>query len=76
MVLSRLVYRKGVDLAALVIPAVCAQCPNVQFVVGENSTQCMFPVGLNCSSLGGDGDRRIVLEEMREKHQVRYCFYG
>jgi hypothetical protein len=33
--LSRLVYRKGIDLLALVIPEVCARHPNVQFVIGE-----------------------------------------
>jgi hypothetical protein len=32
--LSRLVYRKGVDLLALVIPEVCARHPNVRFVIG------------------------------------------
>jgi phosphatidylinositol glycan class A protein len=32
--MSRLVYRKGVDLLAAVIPRVCAACPSVHFVVG------------------------------------------
>ncbi|KAG1665612.1 hypothetical protein FOA52_003259 [Chlamydomonas sp. UWO 241] len=32
--LSRLVYRKGIDLLALVIPVVCAAHPNVRFIVG------------------------------------------
>lgn len=32
--LSRLVYRKGIDLLALVIPEVCARHPTVRFVIG------------------------------------------
>lgn len=32
--LSRLVYRKGVDLLAVVIPAVCCRHPHVDFVIG------------------------------------------
>lgn len=32
--LSRLVYRKGIDLLALVIPEVCARHPHVRFVIG------------------------------------------
>lgn len=32
--LSRLVYRKGIDIMALVIPEVCHRYPNVNFVIG------------------------------------------
>jgi len=32
--MSRLVYRKGVDLLAAVVPLVCAACPEVDFLVG------------------------------------------
>ncbi|KAF5839094.1 hypothetical protein DUNSADRAFT_1639 [Dunaliella salina] len=32
--LSRLVYRKGIDLMALVIPYICATHPNVDFIIG------------------------------------------
>lgn len=35
--LSRLVYRKGIDLMALVIPYICSMYPNVDFVIGEIS---------------------------------------
>ena len=49
LVLSRLVYRKGLDLAIDVIPLVCAQLPYVDFVIG------------------GDGPKRIKLDEMRER---------
>lgn len=34
MVVSRLVYRKGVDLMIEVIPAICAMYPEVVFVIG------------------------------------------
>lgn len=32
--LSRLVYRKGIDLMALAIPYICALYPNVDFLIG------------------------------------------
>lgn len=50
VLLSRLVYRKGVDLAVRVIPAACAAFPHVNFIIG------------------GEGPKRLALEEMREKH--------
>ena len=52
LVLSRLVYRKGIDLAIDVIPLVCAQLPCVDFVIG------------------GDGPKRIKVEEMRERSRL------
>lgn len=33
--LSRLVYRKGVDILALVIPEICQRHPHVRFIIGE-----------------------------------------
>jgi phosphatidylinositol glycan class A protein len=53
VVISRLVYRKGVDLLAGLIPIICSSHPNVQFIVG------------------GDGPKRIVLEEVIEHHQLQ-----
>ncbi|PNY11448.1 phosphatidylinositol N-acetylglucosaminyltransferase subunit A-like protein [Trifolium pratense] len=53
VVISRLVYRKGVDLLVEVIPEVCRIHPNVRFIVG------------------GDGAKRVRLEEMREKHSLQ-----
>lgn len=53
VVVSRLVYRKGTDLLAALIPDICHRYPHVDFVVG------------------GDGPKRIVLEEVREKHQLQ-----
>lgn len=34
VVLSRLVYRKGIDLLAGVIPKVCSKYPSVKFLIG------------------------------------------
>lgn len=33
--LSRLVYRKGIDILALVIPEICHRYPHVDFIIGE-----------------------------------------
>lgn len=52
VMLSRLVYRKGIDLVVNVIPAICAQHPHVHFIIG------------------GDGPKKLLLEEMRERHQL------
>ena len=35
--LSRLVYRKGVDLLNVVIPAVCQRQPHVDFIIGADT---------------------------------------
>ncbi|KAJ8660306.1 hypothetical protein O0I10_003763 [Lichtheimia ornata] len=50
VVISRLVYRKGMDLLVAIIPRICAMHKNVRFIIG------------------GDGPKRIDLEQMREKH--------
>ncbi|CAO3634077.1 unnamed protein product [Cunninghamella blakesleeana] len=53
VVISRLVYRKGVDLLVAVIPRICEMHKNVRFIIG------------------GDGPKRIELEQMREKHLLQ-----
>ncbi|CAI5731058.1 unnamed protein product [Peronospora destructor] len=60
VIISRLVYRKGIDLVARAIPLVCAQDSRVQFLIG------------------GDGSKRLLLEEMREKYRLhdRVTLYG
>jgi phosphatidylinositol glycan class A protein len=35
IVMCRLVYRKGADLLAAIIPQICKQHPNVDFIIGE-----------------------------------------
>ncbi|KAJ3634426.1 hypothetical protein Zmor_019092 [Zophobas morio] len=52
IICGRLVYRKGIDLLAQVIPEVCKQHAKVKFVIG------------------GDGPKRTLLEEVREKYQL------
>ncbi|TDH71858.1 hypothetical protein CCR75_009061 [Bremia lactucae] len=52
VIISRLVYRKGIDLVARAIPLVCLQNPRVRFLIG------------------GDGTKRLLLEEMREKYRL------
>ncbi|MDP2436484.1 MAG: glycosyltransferase [archaeon] len=53
VVVSRLTYRKGVDLLVGLVPIVCAQFPQVDFVIG------------------GDGPKRVALEDMIERHQLQ-----
>ena len=50
VVMSRLVYRKGIDLLVDVIPQLCAERPDVDFLIG------------------GDGDKRPILERMLDEH--------
>ncbi|KAI9298631.1 phosphatidylinositol N-acetylglucosaminyltransferase GPI3 subunit [Neoconidiobolus thromboides FSU 785] len=52
VVLSRLVYRKGIDLLVAIIPRICQKYSNVKFLIG------------------GDGPKRVDLEQMREKHLI------
>ena len=35
VVVSRLVYRKGSDLLAEILPVVCAEHPDVDFIIGK-----------------------------------------
>ena len=53
VILSRLVYRKGVDLAVAAIPRLCRAHACLRFVVG------------------GDGPKRLALEEMREREALQ-----
>lgn len=50
VMVSRLVYRKGADLLAALLPLACRRLPHVRFVIG------------------GDGDRRSLLEETVDRH--------
>ncbi|KAI9914331.1 hypothetical protein PsorP6_007355 [Peronosclerospora sorghi] len=60
VIISRLVYRKGIDLVTRAIPLVCAQDARVHFLIG------------------GDGPKRLLLEEMRDKYRLhdRVTLYG
>jgi len=52
IVINRMVYRKGADLLAQVVPRICLKYPNVNFIIG------------------GDGPKRLLLDEMRERYQL------
>ncbi|XP_071604672.1 phosphatidylinositol N-acetylglucosaminyltransferase subunit A isoform X2 [Heliangelus exortis] len=52
VVVSRLVYRKGIDLLTGIIPELCQKYPELHFLVG------------------GEGPKRIILEEVRERYQL------
>ncbi|KAH9280792.1 N-acetylglucosaminyl-phosphatidylinositol biosynthetic protein [Echinococcus granulosus] len=54
VVVSRLVYRKGADLLAAIIPPLCSTFPKLWFIIG------------------GDGPKRLALEEMRERHNLHF----
>ncbi|KAF8822491.1 N-acetylglucosaminyl-phosphatidylinositol biosynthetic protein PigA, family GT4 protein [Cardiosporidium cionae] len=53
VVISRLTYRKGVDLLIQLIPFICKQHLNIHFIIG------------------GDGNMRNILEEMRDTFELR-----
>ncbi|KAG8590686.1 hypothetical protein GDO81_006844 [Engystomops pustulosus] len=52
VVVSRLVYRKGVDLLGGIIHELCQKYPELHFLIG------------------GEGPKRIILEEVRERYQL------
>ncbi|CAH8511288.1 unnamed protein product [Schistosoma rodhaini] len=52
VVVSRLVYRKGLDLLVAIIPSLCSLFPELRFLIG------------------GDGPKRLELEEIREQYQL------
>ena len=42
VVVSRLVYRKGVDILVGVIPIICRECPNVDFIIGGDGAKLLM----------------------------------
>ncbi len=70
VVLSRLAYRKGIDLLIATAPRICASFPNVNFIIG-----IILSVNACISHLsiypGGDGPKLIELLQMREKHRLQ-----
>ncbi len=69
VVLSRLAYRKGIDLLVATAPRICNAFPNVRFVVGTYLTLAATPLFI--VYLGGDGPKLIDLLQMREKHNLQ-----
>lgn len=75
MALSRLVYRKGIDLLACVIPIVCKKYPQVKYLRQHISPRAIMIQTLSLYIqvhflIGGDGPKRIVLEQVREKESL------
>lgn len=68
VVISRLVYRKGMDLLAGVIPIICHHHQDVDFLIGQfiHVHYCHD----NCDHSGGDGNYRVLLEQIREENQL------
>ena len=63
VVVSRLVYRKGMDLLAGIIPEICTKHPDVQFIIGrytiklyENAFKQDF-----CNQVASSGDNLWIL---------------
>lgn len=67
VVISRLVYRKGMDLLAGVIPVVCQNHQDVDFLIGRFLYNYCHG---NYDNLGGDGNYRVLLEQVREEYQL------
>ena len=69
VVVSRLVYRKGADLLAGLIPILCARHEDLHFIIGIYTSS-----DIHCRDIyyyeGGDGPKRVVLEETRERYQL------
>ncbi len=63
-------YRKGIDLLAGLIPILCSKHPDVHFIIGVSSITpaIKYYVGVVCA--GGEGPKRVVLEEVREKYDL------
>jgi phosphatidylinositol glycan class A protein len=42
VIMSRLVYRKGIDLVARIIPVLCARFPQIHFIVGGDGSKALM----------------------------------
>ena len=72
VVVSRLAYRKGIDLLIATAPRICALFPNVRFVIGEWAIQDEPLTQLITHTYaGGDGPKMIDLLQMREKYLLQ-----
>lgn len=68
VVLSRLVYRKGIDLLVKVIPLICAKITNVHFIIGGEGPKLLMLEEMREKYLLHD---RIELLGAVPHHQVR-----
>ena len=70
VVISRLTYRKGIDLLVATAPHICALFPNVKFIIGV-LIPFVLPIDVLICAAGGDGPKLIDLLQMREKHMLQ-----
>ncbi len=70
VIISRLVYRKGIDLLVAAAPQICELYPNVRFLVGKLRSISSGMVRVEPIT-GGDGPKMVELEQMREKYQLQ-----
>lgn len=77
--ITRLVYRKGIDLLIAALPKVCALHSDVQFLIGELPlfSHVISVLRLNAEltnlllfASGGDGPKIVELDQMRDKYQT------
>lgn len=75
--MSRLVYRKGIDLLATILIKVCKQYPDIYFIIGNiysNTLICnevsLFIMDYRYYLSGGDGPKKVLLEEICEAYKL------
>ena len=68
---SRLAYRKGIDLLIATAPRICALFPNIRFLIGTPRTLHHRKVTPDTIASGGDGPKMIDLLQMREKYLLQ-----
>lgn len=71
IVISRLAYRKGIDLLVATAPRICKLHPNVRFIVGEWHMYLYLISFTHLDVIGGDGPKLIDLLQMRERHMLQ-----
>lgn len=69
VVISRLVFRKGIDLLVASAPHICRKYPNVRFLIGEQWARPEAPSMLTVIA-AGDGPKRLELLQMRDKYDL------
>lgn len=68
--LSRLAYRKGIDLLVAAAPRICAKFPHVHFVIGVFGSLILGKLLTPCIE-GGEGPKLIDLLQMRERYLLQ-----
>lgn len=68
---SRLAYRKGIDLFVAAAPRICREFPQVHFIIGNGDLVFQAFITVLPLFLGGDGPKLIDILQMREKYQLQ-----